>query len=189
MLKYLIHSKTKRKLLRQFLLNPESRFYVRELEKQLKEPINAVRRELSHLEKAGLLKVRREGNLKYYQVDQSCPIFPELKNILHLTLGVGESLKKALSDYSSVKLAFIYGSVARNEEDSKSDVDLMVVGEVDEISMHRIISGLEEELRREINYTVMSMTEFKRKLKAGDPFIKRIIKEPKLVLKGTLNEL
>lgn len=189
MLKYLIHSKTKRKLLRQFLLNPESRFYVRELEKQLKEPINAIRRELSHLEKAGLLKVKREGNLKYYQADQSSPIFPELKHIFNLTVGVGETLKKALSGYDSIKLAFIYGSVARNEEDSKSDVDLMVVGQADEISIHKTISGLEEELRREINYTVMSRDEFRRKLKAGDPFIKRIVKEPKIVLRGKLDEL
>ncbi len=189
MLKYLIHSKTKRKLLRQFLLNPDSRFYVRELEKQLKEPINAIRRGLSHLEKAGLLMVKREGNLKYYQVNQTSPIFPELKRILHLTMGVGESLKKALSSYDSVKFAFIYGSIARNEEDSKSDVDLMVIGEADEISMHKTISGLEEELRREINYTVMPITEFKRKLKSGDPFIKRIIREPKIVLKGKLDEL
>jgi len=189
MLKYIITSMTKRKLLQVFLLNPESKYYIRELEKILREPVTAVRRELANLQKVGLLKITKVGILKYYQVNTSCQLYKPLKEIIELTMGFEITLKEALSIYKSIEVAFIYGSFARGEGGEKSDIDLMIIGDVDEVIFHEEVSGLEDELKREVNYTIMPSVEFKKKLYEGDVFINRIIKDKKIVLKGNLNEI
>ncbi len=189
MLKYIITSITKRKLLQVFLLNPESKYYIRELEKILHEPVTAVRRELENLQKIGLLKITKVGILKYYQVNTFCQLYKPLKEIIELTMGFERTLKEALSTYKSIEVAFIYGSFARGEGGEKSDIDLMIIGDVDEVIFHEEISGLEDELKREVNYTIIPSVEFKKRLYEGDVFINRIIKDKKIVLKGNLNEI
>jgi predicted nucleotidyltransferase len=187
MLERFITSKTKRKLLKLFILHPEKSFYIRELEKLTKEPVTAVRRELGYLEEAGFLKSRKEGNLKYFEVNKDFPIYPELKKIIYSTIGFGDYLKEKLSSYNSIDVAFIYGSVARNDENIQSDIDLFVVGDADHKNLHAI-SNIEEEIGREINYTSMTRQEFEDRLKKKDSFLTRILREEKILLKGTLND-
>jgi predicted nucleotidyltransferase len=185
MLEYFITSKTKRSLLKLFLTNPERQFYTREIAKLTGEPLNAVRRELGYLEKAGLLKSHREGNLKYFAVVKEFPFFPELKKIIYSTVGLGDYLRNKLKDSESIDLALIYGSVARNEETERSDIDLLVVGKIAEERLHKLVSEIEKEIGREINYTLMTKREFTQRRKRGEPFIKRLEREEKLLLKGS----
>jgi predicted nucleotidyltransferase len=184
MLEYFITSKTKRSLLKLFLTNPERRFYTREIAKITGEPLNAVRRELGYLGKAGLVKSHKEGNLKYFEVVKEFPFYLELKKIIYCTIALGDYLKDRLKDSKSVELAFIYGSVARNEEMEKSDIDLFIVGEIEEGELHGLVSDIEKEIGREINYTLMTSREFGERRDRGEPFLKRIMGEKKLVLKG-----
>jgi len=187
MLEYFITSKTKRSLLKLFLTNPERQFYTREIAKLTGEPFNAVRRELGYLEKAELLKSHREGNLKYFELVKEFPFYPELKKIIYSTIGLGDYLRDKFKDSESIELAFIYGSVARDEETEKSDIDLFVVGEIDEGELHKLISDIESEIRREINYTLMTKREFIERIGRAEPFIKRIEREEKIMLKGNLD--
>ncbi len=120
MLEYLITSKAKRRLLKLFITNPDRDFYTREIAKLTGEHLNAVRRELGHLEKAGLIRSRREGNLKYYSLVKEFPFYPELKKIIYATIGLGDYLTAKFSDSKQIEFAFIYGSVAKNEETAKS---------------------------------------------------------------------
>ena len=187
MLEYFITSKTKRNLLKLFLTNPDRPFYTREVAKLSGEPLNAVRRELDYLEKAGLLKSHREGNLKYFAVVKDFPFYPELKRIIYSTVGLGDYLKNRLKDSEQIELAFIYGSVAKNRERERSDIDLFVVGEIEEEELHPLVSDIEREIGREVNYTLMTGREFRQKSEKGEPFIKRIEREEKLMLKGNLD--
>jgi len=187
MLEYFITSKTKRNLLKLFLTNPERQFYTREIAKLTVEPLNAVRRELGYLEKAGLLKSHREGNLKYFTVVKDFPFYPELKRIIYSTVGLGDYLKNRLKDSGQIELAFIYGSVARSQEREKSDIDLFVMGEIEEEELYKLVSDIEKEIGREVNYTLMTKNEFKERSNRGEPFIKRIEREEKLILKGNFD--
>ncbi len=184
MLEYFITSKTKRSLLRLFLTNPERRFYTREIAKTTGEPLNAVRRELGYLEKVGLIESHKEGNLKYFRVVKEFPFYPELKKIIYCTVALGDYLRDRLKDSESIELAFIYGSVARNEEMAKSDIDLFVVGGIDEEELHGLVSDIEKEIGREISYVLMTKREFNERKDRGEPFLKRITGERKLVVKG-----
>ncbi len=187
MLEYFITSKTKRLLLKLFLTNPERQFYTREITRLTGEPLNAVRRELGHLEKAGLLKSHQAGNLKYFGVVKEFPFYLELKKIVYSTIGLGDYLRNRLKDSDQIELAFIYGSVAKNQEREKSDIDLFVVGEIEEEEIHRLVSDIERETGREINYTLMTKREFEERSERGEPFIKRIEGEEKLILKGNVD--
>ncbi|MEW6142837.1 MAG: nucleotidyltransferase domain-containing protein [Chloroflexota bacterium] len=184
MLEYIITSKAKRSLLKLFLTNPDTEFYVREISRRTGEPLNAVRRELGYLGKAGLVKSRHMGNLKYYSVVKEFPFYRELKRIIYTTVAFGDYLTDRFKNSKQIELAFIYGSVAKGEETAKSDVDLFVVGEIDEDELHKLVYQIEKDLGRVINYTLMGRAEFKKRLKNNDSFVKRVMDEKKLVLKG-----
>jgi predicted nucleotidyltransferase len=187
MLKYFITSKTKRILLKLFLTNPDRSFYIREISRLTGESLNAVRRELGYLEKAGLLKSHREGNLAYFEVDKGFPFYSELKKIVYATVGLGDNLRDKLKNSDAIELAFIYGSVARDEEVEKSDIDLFVVGEIEEDELHKLVSDIEGGIGREINYALMARAEFDERVAKGEPFLKRVLGEKKLLLKGSLD--
>lgn len=184
MLEYIITSKAKRSLLKLLLTNPDREFYTREISRRTGEPLNAIRRELGYLEKAGLVKSRHAGNLKYYSVVKEFPLYPELKKIIYATVGLGDYLADKFKDSDQIEQAFIYGSVARDEETEKSDIDLFVVGEIDEDKLHERVSQIEKDIGRVINYRLMNKAEFEKRLKENNPFVKHILEEKKLVLKG-----
>jgi predicted nucleotidyltransferase len=167
-----------------FLLNPEKRFYVRELARKINANINSVRRELHKLETVGLLKTEEVGNVKYYSVNKKMPIYNELKQIFVKTEGIGEAIKKELGSAGNVERAFIYGSFAEGDEQLKSDIDLMIVGEINEEKLIPLIRRLEEKFGREINYTLLKPEEFRLRKKTGDPFIRSVLKGKKIEIIG-----
>ncbi len=187
MLEYLITSKAKRSVLRLILMNPDRTFYIREIARLTGEPLNAVRRELGYLEKAELVKSHREGTLKHYSVNKEFPFYTELKKIIYATVGLGDYLTAKLPNPEQIELAFIYGSVARGEETANSDIDLFVVGDIDEAVLHNLVSQIERDTGRSINYTLMARKEFDMRIINGEPFIKRVMAEPNIILKGNLN--
>ena len=187
MLEHIITSKAKRSLLKLFLTNPESSIYTREIARRTGEPLNAVRRELGHLEKAGLIASRREGNLKLYSLIKESPLYTELKRIVYATIGIGDYLTDRLADSGQIELAFIYGSVARDDETAMSDIDLFVVGNIDEEELHNTVSQIENDIGRSVNYTIMTGEEFAERIRSAEPFVKRVMSEKKIILKGNPN--
>lgn len=184
-LENLITSRVKRNLLKLFLTNPGTEFYIRDIARRVSEPPNAVYRELGYLEKAGLVAPRRAGNLKYYSVVRESPVYPALKKIIYATIGFGDYLTEKLKEAGQIDLAFIYGSVARNEETSKSDIDLFVVGNIDEEDVHRLVSQMEEDIGRPVNYTLMDKAEYIKRKAGDEPFLKRVLNGEKLLLTGS----
>ncbi len=189
MLKYLISSRAKRRLLSVFFTHPKEKFYIRQLERLSGEHVRAVQRELSKFEKMGLVKSEFSGRRKNYFLDKKCPIYEELKSIILKTEAIGKNIKVLIQGVSEIKYAFIYGSVAKNEEDIKSDVDLMLIGNIDEIELQKKIQKIETKISRSINYSLMSVKEFKKKLNNDDSFVKRILKQKRIDLIGALDEI
>jgi len=189
MLEYLISSKAKRKLISLFLTHPEEKFYIRQLERLISEPIGAIQRELPKLEKMGLIKSEVSGGRKNYLLDKTCPIKEELRSIVLKTIAVGERIRGLIKKTKDIKYAFIYGSVAKGEEDIKSDIDLMVIGNIDEIRLQKKIQQIESEISRTINYSLMSVEEFKKRLNEKEPFLMRILKGKKIEVIGSEDEI
>jgi len=184
MLDALFSSRVRIELLTIFFMNPTARFYARELARMVDEHYNAVWQELGNLEKIGLLLSEKGARVKYYSLNQGFPIYPELKSIILKTAGLGDLLRQELQNLGSIETVFIYGSVAAGEDDAASDIDLMLVGEVDLLALAPVIASLEERLGRSINYVVYSPEEFKERKDQGDPFLEDVLKGPRVMLIG-----
>jgi len=182
-------SKTRRELLRLYFSNSDRKYYLRELERLLGFSVANIRRELLKLEKTGLFKTKRMGNLVYYSLNKNYPLYNELKNIIFKTIGVEGALREIINVMPGVEIALVYGSFATGKETEMSDIDLLIIGSPNEDELMTDIDKLEEKLRREINYTIYSRKEYKNRKRKRDTFIQNILTRPKILLKGTENEL
>lgn len=177
-------SKVRKALFRLYFTNPESEYYLRELERTLGIPVAVVRKELTRLEKDGIFTARKKANLVFYSLNKSYPLFAELKSIISKTIGVTASLQDALKSIKGIETAFIYGSFAKSNEKSTSDIDLFLMGNISESSLIRAIKKLEGTLKREINYALYTHTEFMSKKRKKDSFITDLLENPKIMLIG-----
>ena len=182
-------SKVRKALFRLYFTNPDGEYYLRELERILGTPVAVVRRELTQLEKNGIFVSRKKANLVFYFLNKSYPLFEELKSIISKTIGITASLQDGLKNIKGVELAFIYGSFAKKSEKSTSDIDLFVMGDVNENALIRAIKKIEGTLKREINYTLYTHSEFLSKKRKKDTFITDLLKNPKIMLIGRQDDL
>lgn len=189
MLEYIITSKAKRNVLKLILSNPDTHFYTREIARLTGEPLNAVRRELGYLEKAGLIRSYKKVNLKYHEVIKEFPIFKELTGIINTTLGIGGSLRNKFRDMESIDIAFIYGSLDKVEKNEEKYVNLFVTGSIRKEEFHQLALSLEKEVGKEINYTLMTKREFVERNKMGEPYLRKITREEKVMLKGQIGPI
>jgi predicted nucleotidyltransferase len=172
------------------LLQPEHWWFMTELARYLNTQPSSLQRELESLVVAGLLLRRQDGRRTYFKANSDSPLFPDLRGLLDKTSGLVPALKTALTRFDNrIELAFLYGSVARGEEHSASDVDLMVVGALKQIDLLPALRKLEARFRREVNVTLFSPEEFRRKLAGEDHFLHSVLRGKTIPLKGALNEL
>ena len=188
MLEALISSRTRVKLLTLFLLNPEKEYYVREIVRMSEENYNAVRRELANLEKFGLITGQKKGNQQYYSVNRSFFLYNELQKIVLKTEGVASVIRDSLADQRGFECMFIYGSFAKGTAGAQSDIDMFVVGDIDENVLIPLVHKSEQVIGREINYTLMPGREFRKRKESGDPFVTNVMGEPKIMITGTCND-
>lgn len=184
MLDKIFTSKTKSKLLSIFFNNSHKRFYIREIERLSGLNAGNIKREIDNLLKSGIIAQAIEGRIKYYTANQEFYLFEEFKKIFEKTTGYIALLKKMFTEQKDICLAFIYGSYAKECQTYKSDIDLIIIGGMNLKNINLEIRKLEKKLEREINYTVYSENEFKRKTIEGDGFLREILKEPKIILAG-----
>jgi predicted nucleotidyltransferase len=186
----LFSSQARVAILNLFLLSPENRFYLREIASLTGQPVRAVQRELPKLEAIGLLEHKIDGNRKYYQVNKECPIFPELKSIFLKTVGLGDALREFLRQAEgAIRVAFIYGSYAKGEEGTTSDIDLFVVGTITARELSALLATAKSELGREINPVLMTPEEFKAKVASKNHFVLSVLNDPKVFLVGDERDL
>jgi predicted nucleotidyltransferase len=169
---------------------PDQLFYVREIARDVDISVGTVQRELEKLAQVGLVVRTSRGNQVFYQANQQNPVFPEMRALVNKTVGVFNVLRSALERLSNqIVVAFVYGSVARQQENAQSDVDLMIVGKVKLDDVLSQLSGAEAALGRPVNPTVYSATEFRSKLALGNHFVSAVVKGVKVFLFGNEDEL
>lgn len=182
--------KTKRSLLALMFLHPEEKYYIREIEKLTGISQGALQRELKSMVEMGILQGEKKGIQTFYSVNKSNPIYAELRGIVYKTFGISNVLTAALKPLrNKIRVAFIYGSIAKGEETSRSDIDLMVIGIVTFGEVTDSISKAEDSLGREINPTVYSIDDFQNRFRSKDHFLSAVIKAPKLMLIGSEDDV
>jgi len=179
-----LFSSTRAELLSLFFNNPDSKFYLREIARHISKDAAGIKRELDTLVKIGLLAREQRGVQKYYYADKNSPVFSEMKGLIFKTTGIQGSIKATLSRLKGVQLAFIYGSYAKGSEKEDSNINIMVIGQVNITELNDMVMTLEEKLKREIDYLVFDEQEYRKRKDAKDPFIREIVKGKKIFLVG-----
>jgi len=178
------------KALALLLLQPERRLHVREIARLTQTVAGTMSKELDRLHKAGLLEQHRVGNQVQFCANQLHPVYPELSGLLRKTIGLADVLKLALSaELSRIKLAFVFGSVAKSTDTATSDVDVMVIGSVDFGSVVNLLFDAQQTLHREINPKVYSVDEWRAKIRADSSFVQDVLTKPKIFLIGDQRDL
>lgn len=181
-----LFTKVQQRVLAVLFGNPSRSFYANEVIALAGSGTGAVQRELARLEMAGLVTVTRLGNQKHYQANTATPVFEELRGLVLKTAGLVDVLRAALQPLAAqISAAFVYGSVAKRHDTAKSDIDLMVVS--DSLSYPDLFTVLEEatnRLGRTVNPTVYSRQELKKRVRADNAFVKRVLAQPKLWVIG-----
>lgn len=188
-LRDLFISRVRVKLLEIFLTNPTEMYHVRDLVRRSAEEINAVRRELAHLEKAGLLKKERRGNRLYYWSRKDYSFYGELCSMVAKTTGVGKEVLQNRVKLGKVNFLCFSGKFVRRIPRESDEVDILVVGEVVMPELAAIVKEEETKRGTEVNYTVMSNEEFNFRKQRRDPFLLGILASAKVMMIGDEVEL
>ena len=185
MLKKIIPSKTRLKILELFFHHPAENYYLRRVVREINEEVNAVKRELDILEGEKVLLKERRLNKVFYTINHKYTFYDEFLRIFakfdKLSRGIYENQSK-LGKLKFIALSTKYAKRLAIKDD---EVYLVVVGIVVVPEISAIVSSVEEEFGREINFTVMTEEEFAFRKKNNDPFLWRFLRQPKIMLVGS----
>jgi predicted nucleotidyltransferase len=175
-------TKNQRLILEIFFNHSDEAFYLRQIARLLNKKPGVFQRDINNLVDDGIIESYYQGNNRFFKINKNYPLYQELKSIFLKTSGVQAELLKVLKGIKGIKQAFIYGSFARGEEKKDSDIDLFLIGTVDEKVLIEKLTKLETKFTREINYSLIGETEYKKKLKNKDSFLLNILKQSKIDL-------
>ena len=185
-LEKLFSSKLRVSILSLFFSRPGEEFYPGEIATLIGENRGNVVRELANLETIGILncRVTKVKILrKHYSINYDFLLYKELRSIFLKTTEAAGVLREVLSKEKKIDYTFIYGSVAAGTDTVKSDIDLMVIGDIQIERVSKLLRSPEEILGRNINPSVYTYAEFNKRRSKADPFISRLMKEPKIIVK------
>lgn len=186
-----LFSKVQQRVLGLIFGQPERSFYTSEIVRNVHSGTGAVTRELSRLERSGLVSVRRIGNQKHYRANPESPIFEELQSLVVKTVALADPVRKALDPYShKITAAFIYGSTAKGTDTAQSDIDLMIVGDgLDYSELYSALQDVESRLRRKIDPIFLSARDWRRKAAEKNSLVAKINASPKMFVIGSEKDL
>ncbi|MEO8008462.1 MAG: nucleotidyltransferase domain-containing protein [Betaproteobacteria bacterium] len=161
-------------------------FYLRQISVIAGTGASQVQKELDNLTRAGLILREPRGNQVWFQANPRSPIFLELKSLVAKTFGIADVVRETLAPFArKIRIAFIFGSVARAEHDSSSDVDVLVVGQFAPSKLAPAQVRLNEVLGRRVSFVVYDEAGFQKHIAQRDPFLGNVLTQPRIWLVGT----
>lgn len=186
----IITSRVRIKLLNLFYFDVNDKYHVRGLVRETKEEINAIRRELERLEKAGVIKKEPRGNRIYYWARDEYIYFEDILSIACKNTGLGDQIISNRRKIGNVSFVMFSGKFARRmDRINEDEVDILVIGEVILPELAGYIRVEESKRAREINYTVMTRDEFDYRKRRRDPFLQSILAESRVMIIGNESDL
>lgn len=184
-------SKVRQRILALLYVHSNNSFYTNEIIRFASSGNGAVQRELKALCVAGIISVKSIGNQKHYSANVTSPLFTEIQNIVFKTFGLTEVLQDALSPIAAkIKVAFVYGSIAKQEDNVNSDIDLMVISDnLTYADLFILLAAPQQQIGRTINPTFYSTLDWNRKKSAKNNFVIQVIQQHKIFIIGCEDEL
>ena len=163
--------------------------HLREIERRTGFAVGTVQQEIKKLLRLDIITRIKNGNRSYYKANTNHPLYPEIRNLVLKTNGLADLLKQALTAELKIKIAFVFGSFARKEEKTASDIDLMIIGDIGLRKLTGLLMDVSEKLGREINPYRLTESEFIKRKREKDHFLQEVLASPKIFITGTEDEL
>lgn len=170
---------------------PDRSYHLNELRRLTGLGSASLQRELNRVATAGLVDAQAVGNLRRFQANPQSPVYAELVALTRKTLGTVPVLREALRTLQpKLQSAWVYGSVAKQTDTARSDIDVMLVG--NDLLLSQVLAALapaEAQLGRKVNPSCYSPQEFERRRGEPDSFVNRVLTQPTLPLIRDAHEL
>jgi predicted nucleotidyltransferase len=189
LLSEILSSKIRADIFRLFFGVSDNELHMREIERRSGYAIGTIQSELRKLLRLDLVSKRKDGNRTYYRANKDHPLFLDIQRLVLKTVGLVDILQNKLTKSQEITIAFVFGSIARQEEMAGSDIDLVVIGHLGLREITALLSGVTEKVDREINPHVFTVKEFKKRIARKEHFITQVLDEPKIFILGNENEL
>lgn len=180
-LEKLFGSKTRIKIFRLLLNNPEEEYLLKEVAERLKVNLLDARREIKNLEQIKFLISRKKSGKTYYCANSNFVFYDELKRLIFKANPSSfEKIRTRVAKLGQVRFVLISGSLINSD---KGRVDIMIVGEhINKNKLKKFLSDIEAEVGKAINYVYMSTDEFKYRQGMFDKFVVDILEGPGKIL-------
>ena len=183
--------KVRQRVLAVLFGNPDRSFYANEVIALAQSGTGAVQRELAALLDAGLLRMTKRGNQKHFQANAAAPVFAELRGLVLKTMGLADVLRVALAPIDTqISAAFVYGSVAKQQDTAQSDIDVLIVSAT--LGYADVFGALESatiQLGRKVNPALYTPDDIAKRMAQDNAFVTRVLQQPKIWLIGSEVEL
>lgn len=182
-------SRVRVKIMELFFSQPTEMFFVREITRQTREEINAVRRELDRMLEEGILRSEERGNRLYYYLNKNYSFYPELLRMVKKSTGLGQKLIKLRKKLGTIKFVMFSGKFVSTDQSKRSDVDILIVGDVVLQELESLMNEEEERIGREISYSVLPADEFEFRKQRRDPFLMEVLYGTRVMVIGNEEDL
>ncbi len=182
MLDIITKSKIRQRIIILFIYNPNQSYYINEVARLVKTSAGNAQRELAKLVKDGfLVKIKKDKKHVYYILNKANPILPELKKIVDKTIGIEYLLQQEFKNNKNINFAFLFGSYVKDDFNFDSDIDLFVIGDIEDKELYDKVRKVEDKINRQIDYHLSTLKEFKENL-SKNFFYKDIVKKCDLII-------
>jgi predicted nucleotidyltransferase len=168
--------------------HPEREFHLSEVGFLIGKHPGVFQKGINALEREGWVQSRRRGNQRLFRVNEQHPLLNEIKALIQKSVGAEALLKAIVNNISEINKALIFGSYAKGNMRSDSDIDILVVTEDLKVedALVKELSRIEKFLQREVNYKLYDYDDFVHRQKIQDPFLSEVLSDKKIVLKGSI---
>lgn len=186
----LSRSEARRRLLTLLFGDPAKEYHLRELQRRVGMSLGAVQNVVGKLEREGMLKRRRLGNLALLSLNQRHPVYAETAAVVAKTVGIAPALAREVGTVPGVRLAFLYGSYVSvfsktgSTWSAESDIDLLVVGGADPRDVSRVAREAGKRTGRQVNTAILGVKELRARIARHDSFVEEVLAKPILPLVG-----
>ena len=183
-LEQLFGSSARIKLLRLFLSFDQGgeKFFVRELARKLGLQLNSVRRELANLENLGLVSslAKDAQKKRFYHLNKDFALYKELQALFSKSeVFIENQLVADLKSAGKINLLILTGHFVGTPD---SPTDILIVGKINRKILTKKIAALEHGIGRGINYTLLSLAEYKYRKDVTDKFLYGILENKRVTV-------
>lgn len=172
------------RIIKLFLTNPGSQFHVRDITRRVGVEINAVRRELSRMQRIRFLKRTPRGNKVFYSVRPDFLFLDELLGMVAKETGLGRAILDKQEELGKMYFVMFAKPFVKGRVSKPSEIDLLIIGKVSTPLLAKLVENEQQRLGHEVNYTVLTSEEFDFRKRRRDPFIVDVLSQPRIVLLG-----